>query len=73
MDADGALAVGAAHRVAHLAADAGVERVVAADADVDARMHARAALAYQDLPGIHLLAAVHLHPEAFRLGVAPVA
>src|SRR5687767_8415226 len=36
-------------------------------------MHARAALAHQDLPGVDALAAVNLHPEALRLRVAAVA
>ena len=67
------LAERAAHRVLHLAADTGVEGVVATDADVDAGMYARATLTYQDLPGIDLLAAVDLYPEALCLGVTAVA
>src|SRR5262245_11205077 len=56
-----------------MARDPRVQRVVAADADVGAGVHARAALPHQDLAGIDALAAVDLHAEALRLGVAPVA
>src|SRR5688572_1337340 len=46
--------------------------MVAPDADVGAGVHARAALAHQDLTGVHALAAINLDPEALRLRVAPV-
>src|SRR3989442_1488625 len=72
-DAHGVVAVRAAHRVVHLTRDARIERVVAADADVGAGMHARAALAHEDLSGVDALAAVDLHAETLRLGIAPVA
>jgi hypothetical protein len=48
------------------------KRVVRADADVVARAIRRAALAHQDVPGEHLLAAELLDAEALRLGLAPV-
>src|SRR6185369_12766901 len=68
----GLLAVDALDAVLHLARDARVERVVASDAHVRARAHYRAALAYEDLPGVDLLAAVDLDAEPLRLGVAAV-
>src|SRR3954468_16671741 len=92
-DLHNVVAVCAAHPVLHLARDARVERMVAADADVVARVHARAprrnqvppagdrvfrrgspraALANQDRAGRHALAAVDLHAQALRLGIAAV-
>src|SRR5689334_8494574 len=71
--ADGAVAVLAAHAKLDLARDPRIERMVAAHADVLARMHARAALADDDLPGADPLAAEHLDAEPFRLRVASVA
>src|SRR2546423_14205745 len=51
----------------------GVEGVVLADADVDARLEARPALPDQDRPGGDLLAAELLHAQTLRLAVAAVA
>src|SRR5690606_3211716 len=48
------------------------QSVIAADADVRARMKARAPLANDDVAGEHLLAAKTLHAEPFRLRVAAV-
>src|ERR1700704_3780551 len=53
-----------------LAGDAREQRVVAPHQDVAAGVHHGAALAHQDLPGVHLLAAVHLHAEALGLRIA---
>src|SRR5690606_3956065 len=56
----------------HHAVDEGEQRMVAADAHVHARMHLRSALADDDVAGDHGLAAVLLHTEVFRVGVATV-
>src|SRR5580765_2376853 len=51
----------------------GEDRVVATDARSRARLEARAALADDDHPGLHVLAGEHLHAEHLRIRVAPVA
>src|SRR5258706_7451596 len=71
-DVNRALVVRAPNRVFHLAVDPRVQRVVAADADVGAGMHDRAALPNQDLARVDALAAVDLDAEALRLGIAAV-
>src|SRR4051812_10113270 len=49
------------------------QRVVAAAADVEARVEVRAALANEDLAGLDDLATETLHTESLRVGVTPVA
>src|SRR5258706_514881 len=71
--AHGFLVARALDRVLDLARDAREQGVVAAHADVVARVHHGAALAHQDLPCIGALAAVGLDAEPLRVGVAPVA
>ena len=51
----------------------GEQRVVAADADVEAGVPLRAALAHDDRARGHRLAAVTLHAQPLRVGVTPVA
>src|SRR5579883_2282400 len=51
----------------------GEQGVVAADADVGARVHLGAALADQDVAGEDLLAAEALHAQALAVGIAAVA
>ena len=55
------------------AVDEREERVVAAEADVAARVHARADLAHEDGAGVHGLARVALHAAALAVAVATVA
>src|SRR3970282_190388 len=71
--AHGFLVARALDRVLDRAGDARVQRMVAADADVDARVHHGAALADQDLAGARALAAVGLDAQPLCVGVAPVA
>src|SRR6266540_6905521 len=71
--ADGISLVLAFDRVLHLPRDARIQRVVAPDADIDAGMHPGTALPDENLPRVYPLAAVGLHAEPFRLGIAPVA
>src|SRR5690242_2551376 len=59
-DADRVVVVFAAHAILDLPGDTRIERVVAADADVLARVHPRAALADEDLAGVDPLAAEDL-------------
>ena len=54
------------------AADLREQRVVRADADVIARANRGAALANNDVPGQHVLAAKTLHAEALGMGIAAV-
>ena len=56
-----------------VAVDQRKQRVVLADADVQARMNRGAALAHDDTAGTDHFAAVDLHAEALCLGVAAVA
>lgn len=49
------------------------QRVIATASDVAAGMEVCAALANDDLPGVHSLAAKTLHAQALRIGIAPVA
>src|SRR5437763_16508239 len=51
----------------------GEDRVVTADAGARAGTELRAALAYEDHPGLHFLAGEDLHAEHLRVRVAPVA
>src|SRR5687768_6352123 len=55
------------------AVDQRIQGVVAAEADAAARMEARAALAHDDVAGLDRLAAIDLHAEVLRIGVATVA
>src|SRR5690606_20292052 len=55
------------------AVDQREQRVVAAQADARTRMELGAALADDDVAGLDGLAAVHLHAEVLRVGVAAVA
>src|SRR5688500_989057 len=48
------------------------DRVVAADADAVAGAELRAALPHDDVAGLDLLAAEHLHAETLRVRVAAV-
>src|SRR5690348_15009475 len=68
-----ALTLGAFDRKLHLAIDQREQRVVAAEADADARMELGAALAHDDVAGFDDLAAEQLDAEVFRVGVAAVA
>ena len=68
-----ALAVLAPALVLHDAVDLRPEGEVAAAADVDAGVEARADLAHEHVAREHFLAAVDLHAAALRLGVAAVA
>ena len=70
-DADDAAA--ATFREVHGPRRAGVDRVVAADADAVAGLELGAALANDDLAAGHGLAGEHLHAEALGVGVAAVA
>src|SRR5579859_101115 len=70
--AHGVLGVLALDGIFHFTRHIRIKRVVAPHSDVGAGVHARAALAHQDLAGVHLLAAVNLHAQAFRLGIAAV-
>src|SRR5688572_2035961 len=63
----------AARLEAHHAVGQREQREIAADADVSARVEARAALAHDDRPGADLLAAVGLHAAELGIGVATVA
>src|SRR5205823_1835549 len=63
----------AARAELHHAVGLGEQRVVAAEADVEARVPLRAALADDDRPRGDGLTAVALDPESLRLGVATVA
>lgn len=56
----------------HLAVGLGEQRVVTAHAHVHARTILGAALAHDDIAGVHLLAAVEFDAETFRLGIAAV-
>src|SRR5215208_1805245 len=58
--------------VLHAARGLGEQGVVGPDTDVVAGSIDGAALAHQDVPGQHLLAAVLLQTEPFRLGFAAV-
>src|SRR5690348_7069908 len=49
------------------------QRVVAAQADARARMELGAALAHDDVAGRNRLAAIELHAQVFRVGIAAVA
>src|SRR5207253_10567058 len=51
----------------------GEDRVVTADAGARAGTELRAALAYEDHPGLHFLAGEDLHAKHLRVRVAPVA
>src|SRR3970282_380659 len=53
--------------------DRGEQRVIAAATDVAPGMDARAALAHQDRPRAHLLAAETLDSQALRLAIPSVA
>src|SRR5690606_21761748 len=55
------------------AVDGGEQGVVAAEADIVARVEGGATLTHEDVAGQHALAAELLHAEALRLGVATVA
>src|SRR6185437_7124225 len=68
-----AAALGAFDRKLHLAVDQREQSVVAAESDTDARVELGAALAHDDVAGFDDLAAVQLHAEVFRVGVAAVA
>src|SRR5690348_14032433 len=68
-----ATAVFADALVLHVALDQREKRVIAPDADPGASLDLRAALADEDRAGVDQLAAVDLHPEHLRVGVAPVA
>ena len=57
----------------HHAIDEGEDGVIAAEADVIARVILGAVLADDDVAGDYLLAAVLLDAEEFRVAVAPVA
>src|SRR5690606_6479661 len=57
----------------HLAVDAGIKRVVAADADVGARVHARAPLTHQDAAGGDDLPTEALDAQALGFRIAAVA
>src|SRR5690606_10655912 len=57
----------------HRAVDQREQGVVAAEADARTRMELGAALADDDVAGLDRLAAVHLHAEVLRVGVAAVA
>ena len=57
----------------HRAVDQREQRVVAAHADIGARVELGAALAHDDVAGDHDLAAELLDAEAPAVGVAPVA
>src|SRR5262245_21904400 len=59
--------------VLHHAVHGRIERVVATEADVRARVDDGAELADEDAAGVDALAAVHLHPAPLSGGVAPVA
>jgi len=56
-----------------MAVDQREQRVVLADADIQARMNGGAALANDDAAGADHFAAVDLHAKALCLGVATVA
>src|SRR4051812_48945662 len=71
-DAHRVIGVRTLDRELHLARDARVERVIASHADIYAGVHARAALAHQDLSCVYLLAAIGLDPEALRFRIAAV-
>ena len=58
---------------ADLAVDLGEERVVLAEADVQARLESTSLLAHQDRPAGDEIAVVTLHAEALRIAVAAVA
>src|SRR5690606_38900265 len=73
LDADDVLAQRASHGEADLAVDECIQRVVLAQADVLAGMEARAALAHDDRARGDRLAAVDLHTEHLRVGIAAVA
>src|SRR5258705_2896449 len=53
--------------------DQSKQRVVLADADIDARVHLRAALAHDDAAGVDQFPAVGFDAEALGVRIAPVA
>src|SRR5690606_39030847 len=70
---DGAALLRTLGRELDLAVDQREQGVVAAEADAHARMELGAALADDDVAGLDGLAAVHLHAQVLRVGVAAVA
>src|SRR5205085_11512706 len=68
-----AAALRAFQREVHLAVLEREQGVIAAHADTQARMELGAALTDDDVAGFDGLAAVHLHAEVFRVGIATVA
>src|SRR5260370_2498009 len=70
---DGDRAALAARRERDLAVATRKDRVVAPETDARPRAEARAALADEDHPGLHVLAGEDLHSEHLRVRVAPVA
>src|SRR5690348_10323720 len=72
-DADGAALLRALGRELDLAVDQREQGVVAAEADAHARVELRAALANDDVARVDGLAAVQLHAQELRVGVAAVA
>src|SRR5882724_7676621 len=71
-DADRATAFFALDAELHRAINQGEQGVIAAEADAGARMKLGAALANDDVAGIHGLSAVNLHPEVFGVRIAAV-
>src|SRR5947208_14679837 len=70
--ADGAAVLGAFDGELHGTVDKREQGVVAAEADAVPRMELGTALTHDDVTGFHGLAAVDLHAEVFRIGVAAV-
>src|SRR4051794_2371073 len=71
-DRNGRLALRTLLRVLHVAGGRREERVVLADADVDAGVKHRAALADEDRARVHELATEGLQAQALALGIAAV-
>src|SRR5690606_30575425 len=72
LDADRVVLADTLDRELHATVHQREQRVVLADADVDAGVEPRAALAHDDRPGGHDLATERLHAQHLGFGIAAV-